>query len=87
MRALSAPLLGQLDPAFTAIVRLAVVEGLEARFLRHRRAGDALKAGLAVMGLELFGDPRHRLPKITALAIPLFTSPPALCNTTRASAG
>ena len=51
-------------------LRLAVDEGLEARFLRHRRAGDALKAGLVAMGLELFGDPRHRLPMITALAIP-----------------
>jgi CspA family cold shock protein len=77
LRALSAPLLGQFDPAFTAIVRLAVVEGLAARFLRHRRAGDALKAGLAAMGLELFGDPLHRLPKITALVSrSLLSRPP-----------
>ncbi len=51
-------------------LRLVLEEGLEARFLRHRRAGDALKAGLTAMGLELFGDPAHRLPMITAVRIP-----------------
>jgi (S)-ureidoglycine-glyoxylate aminotransferase len=51
-------------------LRLIVEEGLEARCLRHRRAGDALKAGLAAMGLELFGNPQHRLPMITAIRIP-----------------
>jgi (S)-ureidoglycine-glyoxylate aminotransferase len=50
--------------------RLVLEEGLEARFLRHRRAGDALKAGLTAMGLELFGDPAHRLPMVTAVRIP-----------------
>ena len=51
-------------------LRLVVEEGLPARVLRHRRAGDALKAGLTAMGLELFGDPRHRLPMITAVIVP-----------------
>lgn len=51
-------------------LRLIVEEGLEARWARHRRAGDALKSGLAAMGVELFGDPRHRLPMITAMRIP-----------------
>ena len=51
-------------------LRVVVEEGFEARFVRHRRAGDALKAGLSAMGLELFGDPRHRLPMITAVKIP-----------------
>jgi (S)-ureidoglycine---glyoxylate transaminase len=51
-------------------LRLVVDEGLEARFARHRRAADALRAGLAAMGLELFGDPRHRLPMITAVLVP-----------------
>ncbi|MBI3976394.1 MAG: alanine--glyoxylate aminotransferase family protein [Armatimonadetes bacterium] len=56
--------------ALREALRLVVEEGLEARFLRHRRAGDALKAGLTAMGLELFGDPAHRLPQITAVKIP-----------------
>ncbi|MGH2404443.1 MAG: pyridoxal-phosphate-dependent aminotransferase family protein [bacterium] len=51
-------------------LRLILEEGLEARFIRHRRAGNALKAGLTAMGLELFGDPRRRLPMITAVKIP-----------------
>jgi (S)-ureidoglycine-glyoxylate aminotransferase len=51
-------------------LRLMNDEGLEARCLRHRRAGDALKAGLTAMGLEVFGDPQHRLPMITAVAVP-----------------
>lgn len=49
---------------------LIAEEGLEARWARHRRAGDALKAGLQAMGVELFGDPKYRLPMITAMSIP-----------------
>ena len=56
--------------ALREALRLIVEEGTEARFLRHRRAGDALKAGLTAMGLELFGDPQRRLPMITAVKIP-----------------
>ncbi|MGQ0568299.1 MAG: pyridoxal-phosphate-dependent aminotransferase family protein [Armatimonadota bacterium] len=56
--------------AIREALRLVVEEGLDARALRHQRAGDALKAGLAAMGLELFGDPAHRLPMITAVRIP-----------------
>lgn len=51
-------------------LRLIVEEGLEARWARHQRAGDALKTGLQAMGIELFGDPRHRLPMITGMFIP-----------------
>lgn len=51
-------------------LRQVVDEGLEARWTRHRRAGDALKAGLQAMGITLFGDPEHRLPMITAMHIP-----------------
>jgi (S)-ureidoglycine-glyoxylate aminotransferase len=51
-------------------LRLILDEGLETRCARHRRAGDALKTGLAAMGLELFGDAQRRLPMITALRIP-----------------
>jgi (S)-ureidoglycine-glyoxylate aminotransferase len=51
-------------------LRLILEEGLETRWGRHRRAGAAMKAGLAAMGLELSGDPRHRLPMITAVRVP-----------------
>ncbi len=50
--------------------RLALAEGLEARFRRHRQAGAALSAGLAAMGLELFGDPAHKMPHVTGVYIP-----------------
>ena len=47
-------------------------EGLAARFARHRRHGDALRAGLAAIGLELFGPepPARRLPFITPVLVP-----------------
>ena len=51
-------------------LRLIVDEGLEPRWARHQRAGDALKAGLEAMGIQLFGDTKHRLPMITAMMIP-----------------
>ncbi|TMI70931.1 MAG: alanine--glyoxylate aminotransferase family protein [Bacillati bacterium ANGP1] len=51
-------------------LRLIVDEGLEARWTRHQRTGDALKAGLEAMGIQLFGDPKHRLPMITAMMLP-----------------
>jgi (S)-ureidoglycine---glyoxylate transaminase len=51
-------------------LRLIVEEGLEARWTRHRRVGEALKRGLEAMGIQLFGDANHRLPMITAMMIP-----------------
>jgi (S)-ureidoglycine-glyoxylate aminotransferase len=51
-------------------LRLIVDEGLEARWARHRKVGEALKRGLEAMGIQLFGDPGHRLPMITAMMIP-----------------
>ena len=56
--------------ALREALRLVVEEGPQGRFERHLRAGAALKAGLMAMGLELFGDPAHRLPMITAVHIP-----------------
>lgn len=50
--------------------RIALVEGLEARFARHRTASAALSAGLAVMNLELFGDQRHKMTNVTGVMIP-----------------
>ena len=47
-------------------------EGLAARFARHRLHGDALRAGLAALGLTLFGaePPAHRLPFLTPVIVP-----------------
>jgi len=48
------------------------VEGLTARFARHRCHGDALRAGIRALGLELFGPepPAHRLPMLTPVVVP-----------------
>jgi (S)-ureidoglycine-glyoxylate aminotransferase len=53
-------------------LRAVEVEGLERRFARHRLHGDALRAGLARMGLRLFGSApaAHRLPMLTPVVIP-----------------
>lgn len=47
-------------------------EGLTPRFDRHRLHGDALRAGIAGLGLRLFGaePPAHRLPMITPVIVP-----------------
>jgi (S)-ureidoglycine-glyoxylate aminotransferase len=50
--------------------RVALGEGLERGFARHRLASGALRAGLEAMGLKLFGDARHRMANVTGVAIP-----------------
>jgi (S)-ureidoglycine-glyoxylate aminotransferase len=51
-------------------VRIVLAEGLEARFARHRLNGEALAAGLAAMGLTLYGDPACKLPVVACVEIP-----------------
>lgn len=50
--------------------RVALGEGLEARYRRHRAAGAAMSAGLSAMGLTLFGDGAHRMTNVTGVYIP-----------------
>lgn len=51
-------------------VRLALAEGLEARFARHRLQEAALVAGLEAMGLTLYGDPSCKLTVVSCVDIP-----------------
>ncbi|SFI35833.1 (S)-ureidoglycine-glyoxylate aminotransferase [Paenibacillus sp. UNC496MF] len=51
-------------------LRLALEEGLEARFARHRLHERALVAGLAAMGLERYGDDACKLPVVTCVRVP-----------------
>ena len=53
-------------------LRAVYEEGLAARFARHRLHGDALRAGIAGLGLTLFGGepPEHRLPFLTPVVVP-----------------
>jgi alanine-glyoxylate transaminase/serine-glyoxylate transaminase/serine-pyruvate transaminase len=60
----------QLVYAMHAALRLAVAEGLGARFERHWRNTRALWAGLQAMGLQLLVDEPHRSPTITTVRVP-----------------
>jgi (S)-ureidoglycine-glyoxylate aminotransferase len=53
-------------------LRAVQTEGLEARFARHRLHGEALRAGITALGLQLFGaEPAaHRLPMMTLVVVP-----------------
>lgn len=50
--------------------RVALGEGLEARYARHAAAGRAMAAGLFALGLRIYGDPAHRMTNVTAAYIP-----------------
>ncbi|NIJ93460.1 (S)-ureidoglycine-glyoxylate aminotransferase [Xanthomonas arboricola] len=50
--------------------RVALQEGLDARFARHAAAGRAVSAGIRALGLEVFGDDAHRMSNVTGVVIP-----------------
>ena len=50
--------------------RILLQEGLSNAFDRHRRASQALVAGLQAMNLKLFGDLEHKMPNVTGVQIP-----------------
>jgi (S)-ureidoglycine-glyoxylate aminotransferase len=53
-------------------LRALQVEGLEARYSRHRLHGGALRAGIEALGLQTFGQEpaAHRLPMLTPVLVP-----------------
>ena len=56
--------------ALREALALVVEEGLSARFARHKRNADALKAGLAAMGMGVVTAEGHELPQLTCVRIP-----------------
>ena len=50
--------------------RVALGEGLDARFARHAAAGRAVTAGVRAIGLNVFGDDRFRMTNVTGILIP-----------------
>jgi (S)-ureidoglycine-glyoxylate aminotransferase len=50
--------------------RVALGEGLPARFARHAAAGRAITAGVRALGLTVFGDDRYRMTNVTGIYIP-----------------
>jgi alanine-glyoxylate transaminase/serine-glyoxylate transaminase/serine-pyruvate transaminase len=51
-------------------LRLVLEEGLEARWQRHLRNYQALKAGLIALGLTYLAAEGHQLPQLNAVRIP-----------------
>lgn len=50
--------------------RLLLEEGMDAAIERHRLHGAAMAAGVAGLGLELFGDQAHRMHNVVGVFIP-----------------
>lgn len=50
--------------------RIALGEGLDARYARHAAAGRAMTAGLRAMGLTVFGADATRMTNVTGVHIP-----------------
>ncbi len=51
-------------------LRLMLEEGMQARWARHRRNHEALKAGLKALGLTYTANEKHQLPQLNAVRIP-----------------
>ena len=56
--------------ALREALRLIAEEGVEARWERHARNGESLRAGLHAMGLNVVADPEVQLPSLTAVRAP-----------------
>ncbi len=50
--------------------RLILREGLDNGIARHKLHGDALLKGIRAMGLETFGDLRHKMNNVLGVVIP-----------------
>lgn len=51
-------------------LRVVLEEGLEARFARHRRNHELLRAGLEALGFAFVVEEKYRLPMLNAVRIP-----------------
>ncbi|MEX2092719.1 MAG: alanine--glyoxylate aminotransferase family protein, partial [Pirellulales bacterium] len=51
-------------------LRLVLAEGLEACWARHRRNHEALRAGLAALGIGYATQAGHELPQLNAVKVP-----------------
>ncbi|QHM76542.1 Purine catabolism protein PucG [Mixta theicola] len=50
--------------------RLLLQEGMDNAIARHQLHGEALLCGIQAMGLEIFGDRRHRMNNVLGVMIP-----------------
>jgi len=56
--------------ALTEVLQLADEQSMDYREGRHRNRRDALVGALETLGLEVVGDPAHRLPSVTVVRVP-----------------
>jgi alanine-glyoxylate transaminase/serine-glyoxylate transaminase/serine-pyruvate transaminase len=56
--------------ALHEVLRLALEEGVEARWARHEQAGRRFAERAEEAGLEVLADPAHRLAPLTAVRVP-----------------
>lgn len=59
-------------------LRVVLLEGLEARFQRHREVHELLRAGLAELGLEIVSQAGHQLWQLNAVGVPAGVDEAAL---------
>jgi len=50
--------------------RVVLSEGVDECVARHKLHGDAMRDGLAAMGLELYGDLKHKMNNVIGVVIP-----------------
>jgi alanine-glyoxylate transaminase / serine-glyoxylate transaminase / serine-pyruvate transaminase len=50
-------------------LRIALEEGLEVRWARHQLHGEAVRAGIKAMGLDILTQPGYELPVLTAVSL------------------
>lgn len=50
-------------------LRIILEEGLETRWARHRLHGEAVRAGIKAMGLDILTQPGYELPVLTAVSL------------------
>jgi len=68
-RYFSTPCVNELR-AFYEATRIILEEGLEARFRRHKRTAEAIRAGLARLGFSFFTDPRYFAETLSVVRYP-----------------
>jgi alanine-glyoxylate transaminase / serine-glyoxylate transaminase / serine-pyruvate transaminase len=55
--------------AMREALRITLEEGLETRWARHQLHGEALRAGIKAMGLDILTQPGYELPVLTAVSL------------------
>lgn len=50
--------------------RILLVEGVDRAIERHRRHGAAMTAGVCGLGLDVFGDPVHKMHNVVGVEVP-----------------